>query len=89
MCVFVLLCIMHRSASIHAINIDLIGNLGISENFGTVDFDTLTFPPTLRVDYVRVYQRSDSINIGCDPEDFPTAAYIEKYVAIFSFRCRG
>lgn len=57
----------------------LIGNLGISENFGTVDFDTLTFPTTLRVDYVRVYQRSDSINIGCDPEDFPTAAYIEKY----------
>jgi len=33
----------------------------------------------MKVDYIRVYQPSDQINIGCDPPDFPTAAYIEQY----------
>lgn len=32
----------------------------------------------MRVDYVRVYQAKDSLNYGCDPEDFPTAAYINQ-----------
>ena len=65
-------------------------NLGMAQGFQVIDADIdLFLPATMMVDYVRVYQRSDSINIGCDPEDFPTAAYIEKYVAIFSFRCRG
>ena len=57
-------------------------NLGISENFGFVDYDHLRFPSTLRVDWIRVYQDPDNINIGCDPPDFPTAAYINEYVAI-------
>lgn len=55
-------------------------NLGMSKNFGTVDFDHLTFPTKMRVDYVRVYQATGSKNIGCDPPGFPTAAYIEEYV---------
>lgn len=59
-------------------------NLGISENFGVIDFEHLTFPTTMRVDWIRVYQRSDSINIGCDPKDFPTQAYINESV-IFHF----
>ena len=54
----------------------MIANLGISEGFGTVDTADLQFPTTMLVDYIRVYQRSDSINIGCDPIDFPTAQYI-------------
>ena len=53
-------------------------NLGISQNFGFVDFEHLTFPATMRVDWIRVYQPKDAINIGCDPEAFPTAAYIEE-----------
>ena len=57
-------------------------NLGISENFGTVDYDNLKFPSTMRVDWIRVYQDPDNINIGCDPTDFPTAAYIDEYVAM-------
>lgn len=52
----------------------LLANLGMSENFGYVDLTHLVFPAIMTIDYVRVYQRSDSINIGCDPEDFPTAA---------------
>lgn len=51
----------------------------MSENFGTVDLDHLVFPATMLVDYIRVYQHEDAINIGCDPEDFPTKAYIEKF----------
>ena len=55
-------------------------NLGMSENFGPVDFDLLTFPASMYVDWIRVYQRAGEINIGCDPEDFPTAKYIERCV---------
>jgi len=57
----------------------ILANLGMSTNFGTVDLAHLTFPTTLKLDYVRVYQYPDSINIGCDPPDFPTAAYINAY----------
>jgi hypothetical protein len=54
-------------------------NLGMSQNFGTVDVDHLQFPAHMSIDYIRVYQRKGEINIGCDPSDFPTAAYIEQY----------
>ena len=47
-------------------------NLGFSLNFAHgVDLSTITFPTTMLVDYVRVYQPPDAHNIGCDPEDFP------------------
>lgn len=68
----------------------------MSENFATVDLADLVFPNVLRVDYIRVYQRADSKNIGCDPPDFPTQAYINQYVHyalteglfLITFRCR-
>ena len=56
----------------------IIANLGMSSNFGFVDLDHLTFPTTMKVDWIRVYQDPDNINIGCDPPDFPTAAYINE-----------
>ncbi|PSS37591.1 hypothetical protein PHLCEN_2v607 [Hermanssonia centrifuga] len=56
----------------------LIANLGMSRNFGFVDLDHLTFPATMKVDYIRVYQDPNMKNVGCDPEDFPTAAYINE-----------
>ncbi|THH08340.1 hypothetical protein EW145_g2773 [Phellinidium pouzarii] len=58
----------------------ILANLGMSENFGTVDLEHLTFPTSMRIDYIRVYQRSDSKNIGCDPPGYPTAAYINEYI---------
>ena len=58
----------------------LIANLGMSTNFGTVDLEHLTFPATMKIDYIRVYQDPDNINYGCDPDDFPTEAYINTYV---------
>ncbi|KAI0825016.1 glycoside hydrolase family 16 protein [Trametes gibbosa] len=62
----------------------LITNLGMSKNFGTVDFEHLQFPSRLRIDYIRVYQDPDNINIGCDPSDFPTAAYIKEYIEAYT-----
>jgi beta-glucanase (GH16 family) len=53
-------------------------NLGMSTNFGPVDLEHLPFPAHMRVDYIRVYQPEDEINLGCDPKDFPTAQYINK-----------
>ena len=50
----------------------------MSSNFGFVDLDHLSFPTTMKVDWIRVYQDPDNINIGCDPPDFPTKAYIEE-----------
>ena len=52
-------------------------NLGISQNFGAVDFERLTFPATMRVDWIRVYQDPNAYNVGCDPADFPTKSYID------------
>ena len=54
-------------------------NLGMSFNFGPVDLDHLPFPVHMRVDYIRVYQPAGAINIGCDPPDYPTAAYIQQF----------
>ena len=53
-------------------------NLGISEAFGQVEYDKLMFPSTMRVDWIRVYQDPKAINIGCDPPEFPTQAYINR-----------
>nr|GAT47829.1 predicted protein [Mycena chlorophos] len=62
----------------------IIANLAISENFGTIDFEHLTFPAVMKIDYVRVYQPKDAINIGCDPKDFPTQAYINTYIEAYT-----
>lgn len=31
------------------------------------DLAHLTFPTTIKVDFIRVYQLTDAINVGCDP----------------------
>lgn len=58
----------------------LLMNLGMSTNFGPVDLINLPFPAHMRVDYIRVYQPEDEINIGCNPKDFPTEDYINQWV---------
>lgn len=64
----------------------MIANLGFSRNFAAIDLTKLTFPYTMSIDYIRVYQPKDSINIGCDPASFPTADYIETSVYIILLR---
>ena len=62
----------------------IIINLGMSKNFGAIDFEHLTFPTHMRVDYIRVYQDIHHINIGCDPKGYPTLDYINKFVKLRS-----
>ncbi|KAF9542499.1 beta-glucan synthesis-associated protein SKN1 [Agrocybe pediades] len=57
----------------------IIANLGLSLGFGDVDFEDLIFPSTMSIDYIRVYQPADAVNVGCDPDDFPTTKYIETF----------
>lgn len=64
----------------------IILNLGISRGFQSdLDFDTLTFPATFRVDYVRIYQSDASSHdrVSCDPPDHPTKAYIERHKDVY------
>lgn len=56
----------------------LVFNFGMSNNFQTVNLNSLTFPSKMLVDYIRVYQRSEG-RMGCDPADHPTAAYIASH----------
>ena len=51
-------------------------------NFAQLDFDLLQFPTTMSIDYIRIYQPKNAINIGCDPPNFPTAQYIETSVLL-------
>jgi hypothetical protein len=43
----------------------------------------MLFPGEMKVDYVRVYQRKNEINIGCDPKEYPTAKYINDHLEAF------
>ncbi|KAG6878619.1 hypothetical protein C0993_001142 [Termitomyces sp. T159_Od127] len=37
----------------------------------------------MRVDWIRVYQPKDAINIGCNPNQFPTEKYINQYAEAY------
>jgi hypothetical protein len=63
----------------------IIMNLGLSENFGFIDFAHLTFPVVMRIEWVRVYQDPENVNVGCDPKDYPTVGYINQCVFLFCF----
>ncbi|KAG8708287.1 hypothetical protein FRC09_001334 [Ceratobasidium sp. 395] len=62
----------------------ILANLGMSHNFGAIDFKHLKFPTYMLVDYIRVYQPSDNHNLGCDPPDYPTAGYINTYIEAYT-----
>lgn len=62
----------------------IIFNLGISQNFGNPAWDSLTWPNTMSVDWVRVYQPDGEENVGCDPPDFPTKDYINRHMAAYT-----
>lgn len=54
----------------------MIFNLGMSKDFGEVDIENLQFPAEMDIDYIRVYQRPDKVNVGCNPPDYPTSQWI-------------
>lgn len=60
--------------------LSLIMNFGISNSWAYIDWTALLFPLTFRIDYVRVYQPEDEINVTCDPPDYKTYDYIQKHL---------
>ncbi|KAJ7703191.1 beta-glucan synthesis-associated protein-domain-containing protein [Mycena rosella] len=62
----------------------IIANLGMSTNFGPVDLAHQPFPVHLAIEYIRVYQPKSAINIGCNPPEFPTSDYINKYIDAYT-----
>ncbi|KAF5322890.1 hypothetical protein D9619_000621 [Psilocybe cf. subviscida] len=62
----------------------IIINLGMSKNFGNIDFEHLVFPNHMLVDYVRVYQDINHVNIGCSPSSFPTEDYINNNIIAYT-----
>ncbi|KAF7300811.1 GH16 domain-containing protein [Mycena kentingensis (nom. inval.)] len=63
----------------------ILANLGISHGFVyDIDFEHLTFPAKMRVDWVRVYQPKGKVNVGCEPEGFPTQGYINTYIEAYT-----
>jgi beta-glucan synthesis-associated protein KRE6 len=62
----------------------IIVNLGMSRNFGSIDFEHLTFPNHLKVDWIRVYQDPDNINVGCNPKGWETETYIQNHMEAYT-----
>lgn len=58
----------------------IIMNLGISNNWAYIDWASIHFPCELRVDYVRIYQPQDAIDVTCDPASHPTYDYIQSHL---------
>lgn len=62
----------------------LVLNMGISNNWAYIDWASLHFPVEFHIDYVRVYQPEDEINVTCDPADYPTYDYIQEHLNAYS-----
>jgi len=65
----------------------MIVDLGIKPDFGATDLEYLTFPTVISVDYVRVHQRPEDADTGCDPDSFPTQTYINKNIPLSTCSC--
>lgn len=57
----------------------IIMNLGISNSWAYINWQSIFFPVTMSIDHVRIYQPSNAKSITCDPEDYPTYDYIEAH----------
>lgn len=61
----------------------LVLNLALSDGFQKVLWNEVAFPARMRVDYIKVYQRQGEERVGCDPDDHPTARYIERHREVY------
>ncbi|KAJ7729678.1 glycoside hydrolase family 16 protein [Mycena maculata] len=63
----------------------LILNLGMSPSFQAQDFQHMTFPNQMYIDYIRVYQREGvSEGATCNPSKYPTTDYINNHAAAYN-----
>jgi len=68
-----------KSRQISEEPMSMILNLGISEAWTWIDWEHLSFPAVMRVDYVRLYQKEGEEMVTCDPPGFETTEYIKKH----------
>lgn len=62
----------------------IIMNLGISNNWAYIDWQSMVFPAEMKVDYVRIYQPDDDVSsITCDPSEYPTVNYIDSHSDVY------
>lgn len=59
-------------------------NVGMSEGFSPVDLTLAKFPATMYIDYIRIYQHPDRVDVTCDPKDRPTAQYIKDHPRLYN-----
>ena len=50
--------------------------VGCVENWQTIDLAMMMFRAEMLVDYLRVYQRKGSTNVGRNPKSYPMSDYI-------------
>ncbi|KAJ6509025.1 glycoside hydrolase family 16 protein [Mycena sanguinolenta] len=63
----------------------LILNFGMSPGFQHQDFEHMTFPNQMFVDYIRVYQREGvSEGATCNPSKYPTSDYINNHLNAYT-----
>jgi len=75
-------CLRTPKRQVPAEPMSLVMNTAIGTwNGGPTALDGRHWPASLWVDYVRVWQKEE--HTGCDPPDYPTAAYIEKHADLY------
>ncbi|MCJ1340753.1 hypothetical protein MMC09_006049 [Bachmanniomyces sp. S44760] len=74
--------IQHRIISEEPMAVVL--NMGFSTAWVNIEYGNLKFPTTMYVDYVRWYQRPDSVSVTCDPPGYETTAYIKEHADAYS-----
>lgn len=62
----------------------LVLNLGISGSWSQISFGQLTFPTTMHIDYVRIYQQPGQKSVTCDPPGYPTTEYIQNHLDAYT-----
>ncbi|CAO1628346.1 unnamed protein product [Parajaminaea phylloscopi] len=57
----------------------IIMNLAMSSGFSHPEWDAIKFPGKFKIDWIRLYQDEGQEAVGCDPDDYPTKAYIDRH----------
>ncbi|CCG24205.1 Kre62 subunit of glucan synthase [Candida orthopsilosis Co 90-125] len=63
----------------------IIFNMGLSKIWNPkLQVEDLQLPAKFYIDYIRIYQPSDAIDLTCDPDDFPTSVYIQSHANAYT-----
>lgn len=64
----------------------MVMNFGMSNGFSPVNLPELgpLLPATMRFDFVRIYQKSGSESVTCDPPGYETTSYIRNHMNAYT-----